>query len=70
MEIHRIGEYKIPNFVTDINLFEIFFSNLKKMDIEEQQSKPQNDISILKLCHFCKRSQINITVKLNLFMNK
>ena len=49
VEIHRIGEYKIPNFVTDINIFEIFISNLKKMDIEEQQSKPQNDISISKL---------------------
>ena len=43
VEIHRIGEYKIPNFVTDINIFEILISNLQKMDIEEQQSKPQND---------------------------
>ena len=49
VEIHRIGEYKIPNFVTDINIFEILISNLQKMDIEEQQNKPQNDISILKL---------------------
>ena len=49
VKIHRIGEYKIPNFVTDINIFEILISNLQKMDIEEQQSKPQNDISILKL---------------------
>ena len=49
MEIHRIGEYKIPNFVTDINIFEILISNLQKMNIEEQQSKPQNDISISKL---------------------
>ena len=48
VEIHRIGEYKIPNFVTDINIFEILISNLQKMDIEEQ-SKPQNNISILKL---------------------
>ena len=49
VEIHRIGEYKILNIVTDINIFEILISNLQKMDIEEQQSKPQNDISILKL---------------------
>ena len=49
VEIHRIGEYKIPNFVTDMNILEILISNLKKMNIEEQQSKPQNDISILKL---------------------
>ena len=48
VEIHRIREYKIPNFVTDINIFEILISNLQKMDIEEQ-SKPQNNISILKL---------------------
>ncbi len=49
VEIHRLGEYKIPNFVNDINIFEILISNLQKMDIEEPQSKPQNDISILKL---------------------
>ena len=49
VEIHRIGEYKIPNFVNDIDIFEILISNLQKMDIEEQQSKLQNDISILKL---------------------
>ena len=49
VEIHRIGEYKFPNFVTDINIFEILISNLQKMVIEEQQSKRQNDISILKL---------------------
>ena len=49
VKIPRIGEYKIPNFITDINIFEILISNLQKMDIEEQQSKPQNDISILKL---------------------
>ena len=54
VEIHRIGEYKIPNFVTDIDIFEILISNLKKKKKKkkkdtEQQSKPQNDISILKL---------------------
>ena len=49
VEIHRIGEYKITNVVTDINIFEILISNLQKIDIEEQQSKRQNDISILKL---------------------
>ena len=35
VEIHRIGEYKIPNFVTDMNIFEILISNLQKMDMEE-----------------------------------
>ena len=49
VEIHRIGEYKIPNFVTVVNIFEILISNIQKVDIEEQQSKPQNHISILKL---------------------
>ena len=48
MEIHRMVGYKIPKFVTDMNIFEILISNLQKMDIEEQ-SKPQNDISILKM---------------------
>ena len=23
VEIHRIGEYKIPNFVTDLNIFDL-----------------------------------------------
>ena len=35
VEIQRIGEYKIPNFVTDINSFLILISNLQKMDVEE-----------------------------------
>ena len=29
-EIHRIGEYKIPNFVTNMNIFENLISNLQK----------------------------------------
>ena len=73
VEIYRIGEYKIPNFVTDINIFGILISNLHKIDIEEQQSKRQNDISILKLIMaflLLLQEESNITVQLNLYMNK
>ena len=35
--------------MTDQNTLEILKENMKKIDTEQQQTKPQNGISILKL---------------------
>ena len=47
--MNSIGDYKIPKHITDQNTLEILIENMKKMDIEQQPTKPQNVISILKL---------------------
>ena len=46
-EMNTTGD-KISEHVTDQNTLEILIEN-KKMDTEQQQTKPQNMISILKL---------------------
>ena len=47
--INTIGEYNILKHLTDQNILEILIENMKKMDTEQQQSKPQNVIFILEL---------------------
>ena len=47
--MNTIGDYKIPKQVTNQNTLEILMEIMKKMDTEQQQIKPQNVISILKL---------------------
>ena len=47
--MNTIGDYKIPKYVTDQNTFKILMENMKKMDIEQQQTEPHNMIFQLKL---------------------
>ena len=47
--MRTIGDYKIPKHVMDENTLEILIENMKKIDTEQHQTKPQNMISILKL---------------------
>ena len=49
VELKTIGEYQIPKTVNDQNTLEILIENMKKIDLQEQQTKPQNMISVLKL---------------------
>ena len=49
VEMNAIRDHNILKLVTDQNTLEILMKNLKKMDQEQQQTKPQNMISILKL---------------------
>ena len=42
-------DYKIPKHITDRSTLEILIENMKKMDTEQQQTKPQNMIFIFKL---------------------
>ena len=43
------GDNKIPKHLTDQNILEILMENMKKMDTEQLQTKPQNIIPILNL---------------------
>ena len=47
--MRTIGDYKIPKHVMDQNTLEILIENIKKIDIEQHQTKPQSMILILKL---------------------
>ena len=47
--MRTIGDYKIPKQLMDQNTLEILIENMKKIDTEQQQTKPQNMIPILKL---------------------
>ena len=49
MEINTIVDYRIPKHVTDQNTLELLIENIKGMDTEQQQIKPQNIIFILIL---------------------
>lgn len=49
VEINSIGEYTIPTRVTNVNTLEVLLENMKELDPEEAQAKPQNMISVLKL---------------------
>ena len=44
VEINAIEDDKITKHVTDQNTLEILMENTKKMDTEQQQTKPQNRI--------------------------
>ena len=47
--MNTIGEYKVLNHLTDQNILEILIENMKKMDTEQQKTKPQNMLFILEL---------------------
>ena len=47
--MNTIGENKFPKCITDQNTLKILIGNTTKMDTEQQQTKPQNMIFILKL---------------------
>ena len=47
--MRTIGDYKIPKHIMDQNTLETFIENMKKIDREQHQTKPQNMIPILKL---------------------
>ena len=47
VKMYTIKNYKILKYVTYQNNFEIPMENMKETDTEQQQTKPQNVISIL-----------------------
>ena len=47
--MNTIRDHKIPEYVTDQNTLKMLIENMKTMDIEQRQNKPQNMICILKL---------------------
>ena len=49
VEMNSIFDHTIPKYETDQNILEILIENMKKMDREQQQTKLQNRISLLKL---------------------
>ena len=71
MKINKIRDDKIPKHVTDQNSLEILIENMKKMDTEQQQTKPQNMIFILKLVMsflLLMQEESNILILSNLCM--
>ena len=49
VEINKIGEYKIPTGISNINSLEDLLQNMRKLDIQEHQSKPLSVIAVLHL---------------------
>ena len=41
VEMNTTGVYKIPKNVTDQNTLKILMENIKKMDTDKNQTKPQ-----------------------------
>ena len=42
VEMNTIRNYKIPKLLIGQNTLEILIENMKKMDTEQQKTKPQN----------------------------
>ena len=49
VESNKIEDYKIPKHVADQNSLEILIKSMKKMDIEQRQTEPQNMNFFIKI---------------------
>ena len=70
VEMKAIKEFKIPKHVTDQNTLEILIEKTKKMDTEQQQTKSQIMIFILKLVLLfllLRQKVSNILIQSNLY---
>ena len=55
------ADFKILKLVADQNTFEILIGIMKKMNIEQQQTKPFD--------YWCKKNQTNILIQKYLYMS-
>ena len=61
MEMRTIEDYKIPKYVMGQNTLEILIENMKKIDAEKHQTKPQNMIKISNVISTIDTRRIKLT---------